>query len=354
MHPLDSNYNLFEGSRNQSQFGQRGSGSIVITPEARGPDGNYTSYAEADVFEAWADAAAHYHLNPDLSDVTGYSMGAIGTFKLAEQFPDLFARAFSTSGADSNGGLASLRDLPILMWSAAADEEVPATDYVPTATTLLNLGYRYELDVFAPAEHNSFAVFDQYAPAAAFLGDATVDRNPAHVTFVVNPTHDYPTLGLVTDHAYWLSGLTPAGPAGTSGTIDAVSRGLGVGDPKASGLQTGAGTLTDTNVVPSVAYQRNYQTWGPVPSATSGDEIDITSDNVSTATINVARAHVDCAVKLNVISNVPLKVSLRRCPGVAGAALPRHQGPVLQPAHHADDAPRRRCAWRPANRSMPR
>ena len=65
MHALDSNYNLFEGSRNQSEFGQRGDGSIVITPEARGPDGGYTSYAEADVFEAWADAAAHYHLNPD-------------------------------------------------------------------------------------------------------------------------------------------------------------------------------------------------------------------------------------------------------------------------------------------------
>jgi hypothetical protein len=93
MHALDSNYNLFEGSRNQSEFGQRGSGSIVITPEARGPDGGYTSYAEADVFEVWADVAAHYHLNPDLSDVTGYSTGAIGTFKLAEQFPDLFARA---------------------------------------------------------------------------------------------------------------------------------------------------------------------------------------------------------------------------------------------------------------------
>lgn len=350
MHPLDSNYNLFEGSRNQSQFGQRGSGSIVITPEARGPDGGYTSYAEADVFEAWADVAAHYHLNPALSDVTGYSMGAIGTFKLAEQFPDLFARAFSTSGADSNGGLASLRDLPILMWSAAADEEVPATDYVPTGKTLLDLGYRYELDVFAPAEHNSFAVFDQYAPAAAFLGDATVDRDPAHVTFVVNPTHDYPALGLVTDHAYWLSGLTPAGPAGTSGTIDAVSHGLGVADPKPSGLQTGAGTLTGTNVVPSVAYQRNYQTWGPVPSANSRDEIDITSNNVSTATINTARARVDCGVELNVISNVPLKVRLRGCPGSrSGSSWSPGSGSTTSGSR--SQPRRRRFALPPAARS---
>ena len=313
MHALDTNYNLFEGSRNQSQFAQRGAGSIVITPEARGPDGSYTSFAEADVFEAWADVAARYHLNPALADVSGYSMGAIGTFKLAEQFPDLFARAFSTSGADSNGGLASLRNVPVLMWSMAADEEVPAPDYLQTASSLLGLGYRYELDVFAPGEHNSFAVLDQYAPAAAFLGDATVDRDPAHVTFVVNPAHDYPALGLVTDHAYWLSGLTPSGGSGSSGTIDAVSHGLGAGEPPPSGLQNGSGTLTDTNVLPFVAYARAFQTWGAAPAAASADEIDITSTGVATATVSVSRAHVDCAVKLKVVSDVPLKLTLAGC-----------------------------------------
>ena len=313
MHALDSNYNLFEGSRNQSEFGQRGAGSIVITPEARGPDGNYTSDAEADVFEDWADASAHYHLNPNLSDVTGYSMGAIGTFKLAEQFPDLFARAFSTSGADSNGGVASLRNIPVLMWSSAADEEVPAPEYLDTATTLLQLGYRYELDVFAPAEHNSFAVFDQYAPAAAFLGNATVDRDPAHVTYVVDPTHDYPSLGLNTGKAYWLSGLAPSGHGTATGTIDAVSHAFGTGDPRPSGLQTGSGTLTNTNVLPFVAFTRAFQSWGDVPSQPRADQIDIRSTNVSTASIAVGRAGVDCAVKLNVTSNVPLTVTLAGC-----------------------------------------
>jgi hypothetical protein len=317
MHALDSNYNLFEGSRNQSEFGERGGGSIVITPEARGPDGGYTSYAEADVFEDWADVAAHYHLNPALGDVTGYSMGAIGTFKLAEQYPDLFARAFSTSGADSNGGLASLRDLPVLMWSTAADEEVPAPEYLETATTLLQLGYRYELDVFAPGEHNTFAVLDQYAPAAAFLGSATVDRNPAHVTYAVNSTHDYPKLGVTTGHAYWLSGLVALGGSGATGTIDALSHGFGVGDPKASGLRTGTRTLTNTNVLPFVAYTRSYQTWGATPKAARADRIDISSTDVSSATITVARARVNCSVKLSVTSNVPLKIRLAGCQGKA-------------------------------------
>jgi hypothetical protein len=338
MHALDSNYNLFEGSRNQSQFGERGPGSIVITPEARGPDGSYTSYAEADVFEAWADVARHYRLDPAYDAVTGYSMGAIGTFKLAEQFPDLFARAFSTSGADSNGALPALRNVPVLMWSTATDEEVPAPEYLGTATSLLGLGYRYELDVFAPGEHNSFAVIDQYAPAAAFLGTARVDRDPAHVTYVVNPASDYPALGLVTDHAYWLSGLRVAAGAKT-GTIDAASGGFGAGDPAPSGLQTGMGVLSGGNVLPAVAYSRSYQTWGPVPAAARADRIDITSTGVASAAIDVARAGVDCHVALHVASDVALKITLDGCstsrtfPASGGGVCLSRRTLVIHPVH---------------------
>jgi hypothetical protein len=338
MHALDSNYNLFEGSRNQSQFGERGTGSIVITPEARGPDGNYTSYAEADVFEVWADVARHYALDPAYDAVTGYSMGAIGTFKLAEQFPDLFARAFSTSGADSNGALPALRNVPVLMWSTATDEEVPAPEYLGTATALLGLGYRYELDVFAPGEHNSFAVIDQYAPAAAFLGTAHVDRDPPHVTYVVNPAIDYPALGLVADHAYWLSGLRVASGAKT-GTIDAASEGFGSSDPAPSGPQAGTGTLTGGNVLPAVAYTRSYQTWGPAPAAATADRIDITSTGVSNAAIDVARARVDCHVALHVASDVPLRITLDGCstsrsfPASGGGVCLSRRTLVIHPVH---------------------
>src|SRR5205823_2589727 len=41
MHSLSANYNQYTSTRNQSQLGERGPGSIVITPESRGPDENY-------------------------------------------------------------------------------------------------------------------------------------------------------------------------------------------------------------------------------------------------------------------------------------------------------------------------
>src|SRR5437016_4309368 len=270
LHSLSTNCNQYLGSRNQSQFGDRDGGSIVITPEARGPDGFYDSYAGADVFEVWADVARRYRLDPAWSAITGYSMGGLGTFKLAEQFPDLFARGQPTVGFSGDDNLvASLRNIPFLMWNSLIDELVPPTDYVPTAEKFDSLGYRYELDVFTPGDHLTLAINDQFAPAAAFLDLAKVNRNPAHVTFVVDPTLDYPALGFVADHAYWLSGITlrsstpPVTGGHAEGSIDALSYGFGTGDPIPSATQFGAGTLTGGNLPTPLAYTRQYRTWGP-------------------------------------------------------------------------------------------
>ncbi len=64
MHSLSANYNQYLATANQSQLGDRGAGTIVITPEARGPDGFYKGIPEATTFEAWADIARHYPIDP--------------------------------------------------------------------------------------------------------------------------------------------------------------------------------------------------------------------------------------------------------------------------------------------------
>jgi len=320
LHSLSTNYNQFLGSRNQSQFGDRDGGSIVITPESRGPDGFYDSYAGADVFEVWADVARRYRLDSSWSVIAGYSMGGIGTFKLAEQFPDLFARAQPTVGFSADNNLvASLRNIPFLMWNSLVDELVPPTDYLPTAEKLDGLGYRYELDVFTPSDHLTLAINDQFAPAAAFLDLAKVNRNPAHVTYVVDPTLDYPALGFVADHAYWLSGIklrssTPPVTGGhAEGSIDALSYGFGIGDPTPSGTQFGTGTLTGGNLPTPLAYTRQYQTWGAVPNVPKARRIDLVARNVAALTINVQRANVGCNVVLHVDTDGPITIDLLGC-----------------------------------------
>jgi hypothetical protein len=336
LHSLAANYNQFMDSNNQVQFALRARPSIVITPEARGPDQAYEALGASDVFEVWAAVARLWRLDPAYTDIAGYSMGGIGTFTLAEQFPDLFARAQPTVGDSSNNDLvASLRNIPVLMWNNSADELVNPVFYTETGNKLASLGYRYELDVYRPCvstlcsplfpDHLELAVNDQYAPAAAFLGTATVDRNPAHVTYVLDDGLDAAKYGLVADHAYWLSGLTVRNPAATGasgdsgeGEIDAFSRGFGVRNPTPSPLQVGAGTLTGGSMGP-IQYLSFAKTWSTAPSASPADEIDISATNVATATINTVRAHVDCDAALKITTDGPLAVTLAGCHRVVHA-----------------------------------
>lgn len=311
LHALLTNYNLYLSSRNESEFAEAGPGSIVLTPEARGPDGNYTGLSAVDVFEAMADVAAHYHLDPSRAALTGYSMGGIGTFQLGEQFPDLFGKAFSISGTDDASMPENLRNLPILMWNMVADEEVPISGPEQTASKLGALGYRYELDEFSPGEHNTFALNDQYAPAAAYLANARLDRDPAHVTYSVDPAISFPKLRLVANHAYWVSNMKLR-KVGSNGTIDAFSHGLGTRDPVPSGTQHGAGVLTG-GLIPAIAYVRQYQTWGPARQAPPSDLLDIKATNLSTATIDPGRAGLNCQARVDVISDGPIRINLAGC-----------------------------------------
>jgi hypothetical protein len=337
LHSLSANYNQYLGSRNQSEFGDRGTGSLVITAEGRGPDGWYYDQAGADTFEMWADVAARYHLDPDWTAITGYSMGGYATYKLATQFPDLFAKAQPTVGppglgiwvppADPTGGaqsntfnmLDSLRNIPFLIWVEATDELVPIAGTTKQSQGFDALGYRYEFDVFTPGDHLGLAINDQFQPAADFLGTTRVDRNPAHVTYVVNPTMDFPQDGTTADHAYWLSGLHLRDGSGAAprGRIDVRSEGFGVGDPAPSGTQPGAGVLTGGNI-PAIAYASTRQSWGSLPATPVADTLDITATNIATVVVDPRRAHVDCNAKLNITSDGPVKVTLAGCGGAQG------------------------------------
>ena len=337
LHSLSANYNQYLGSRNQSQLANRtGAPSIVITPAGRGPDGWYYGQAGADTFEVWADVASRYHLDPDLTDVTGYSMGGYGTYKFATEYPDLFGLAqptvgppalgiwvpptSPTGGEDSNTNrmLGSARNVPFLIWVQHTDELVPYAGTLQQSRTFDGLGYRYIFDAFAPGDHLTLAINDQYQPAADFLGTTRVDRNPPHVTYVVNPTMDFAADGAVADHAYWLSDIRVRDPkAAHQGTVDVRSEGFGVGDPAPSGTQFSGGALVGGNV-PVLGYDQQSQSWGAAPSAPVADRLDVSAVNVGTVTVDPRRARVDCNAVVDVVhTDGPLTVVLAGC-GKAG------------------------------------
>ncbi|HEY4824489.1 MAG TPA: hypothetical protein VIH49_05515, partial [Solirubrobacteraceae bacterium] len=335
LHSLSANYNQFAGTKNQSEFAARGQGSIVFTPSGRGPDGWYYDHAGAETFEVWADVAAHYHLNPSFTDIAGYSMGGYGTYKFASQFPDLFARAQPTVGppglgvwvppAEPQPGanqsltermLASVRNVPFLIWDETTDELVPIAGVLEQVKAFDDLGYRYEFDQFQAGEHLTLALNDEYAPAAAFLGTETIDPDPAHVTYVYNPTMDFAADGTAAGHAYWVYdvGLRESGGAAPLGSVDVRSQAFGKGDPPAQETQHGAGALTGGQI-PAIPYTSQSKAWGPAPAQTAADALDLTASNVSHVTIDAARAKVDCKAQLHVTTDGPLTVTLADCHG---------------------------------------
>lgn len=334
LHSLTANYNQFLGSGNQSLFGERAPGSLVASPSGRGPDGFYRDAAEADTFEVWADVAARYRLDPSLAAIAGYSMGGFGTFRLATRYPDLFARAqptVGTIGSELSGGaqpqveqLASLRWVPVLMWNARYDELVSPAIFAPAAAELARLRYRFESDVFArylnaslpipTPNHLQLAVNDAFGPAAAFLGSARVVADPPRVTYVANPALDDARLGLVADHAYWVSGIR-AWDRARPGTVDVRSAAFGRGDAPPSALRRGSGTLRGGFLGPR-PFVSEKRSWGAAPRTRRRDALAITASNVRALTIDVRRARVSCRAHLNVRTDRPLAVRLAGCRGV--------------------------------------
>jgi hypothetical protein len=312
LHSLSANYNQYLGSKNQSQLGERGPGSLVLTPSGRGPDGFYQGIAEADTFEAWADVARHYKVDADWAAVTGYSMGGFGTYRLLARWPDLFARGWSVVGEPGSvdDQLVSLRNTPLLAWNSAEDELVNINTSEQAVKDNTAAGIRFEEDKFLTADHLTLAANDEFGPGAAWLGTERVDRNPYHVTFVVDPTEDNAKATAVADHAYWLSGLRVR-KAGL-GTVDALSGAFGLKDAPVLPVEPGAGVLTGGEI-PAMAYVSRAQKWGPFGKATKADTLQLTLTNLTSVTVDVARAGLSCATTLLVKTDGPVTVTLAGC-----------------------------------------
>ena len=328
LHGLSANHNMepIDG-RHATELGDRGAGSMVVAPLGRGPDGFYQDIAEADVFEVWADAARHYPLDPGWVASTGYSMGGIGTYRLLERWPDLFGRGAPVVGYESDEDhLASLRNIPVMPWNAGQDELVNPLLYEPTTERLDELGLRFVADVFSPAGHITLGANGEFGPQIEFLGEHRVDRDPAHVTYVVSPSRDSERAMAVADHAYWLSGLRVRGEG--RGTIDARSEAFGTGDPPVVEEPSTAGILTGGER--PLAYTRRSQSWGPAPVTPRQNALNLNLTNIGRATVTGERARLtgDEPLRVRITSDgdgsLRLDVALP-----AGVTVERIEGPPV-------------------------
>jgi hypothetical protein len=327
LHSLGGTYTQYAVfSPNQlRQFGDQRQ-NLVATPLGRGTDGFYTDEAEADFFEVWADVARRFSLDSERVALTGYSMGGYGTYKLGTQYPDLFGRAFTTVGPparaiwpapgvappqDENGNpsassnsnlvLENARWIPYLNWVEVADELVPYQGPRAQQARFDELGLRSQLWSFAPGEHFTLAIQDAWDAARDFLGESRVTRDPSRVDYAFVPAADRPALGLVHDHAYWLSGLRARDLSGDPGVdpargeISARSLTFGEGDPvtrKVFSAGAGAG--------PPALNTVEGTDWEAIPPTSAENALELRLENVAGATVDGARARLDGGKRLRV------------------------------------------------------
>jgi len=301
------------------QFGDERN-SLVVTTLGRGTNGWYTDEAEADFFEVWADVARHFSLDSEQVALSGYSMGGYGTYKLGTQYPDLFGKAFTTVGppgrgiwvppappsdgqfTNSNLVLENARWIPYLNWVQAGDQLVPYSGPRAQQARFDALGLRSQLWTFSPGEHFTLAILDRWEAARDFLGEARVVRDPWRVHYAFVPAADRPRLGLVHDHAYWVSKLRARDASGdpqtapARGEIDARSLAYGEGDPATRPVRGASGTAGPQN-----ANTIEGTEWGEIPRLAAENALTATLRNVGAGELDGRRARLDGNRRLRVV-----------------------------------------------------
>ncbi|HTU77163.1 MAG TPA: hypothetical protein VMF09_00230 [Solirubrobacteraceae bacterium] len=314
LHSLGVNLNQY-GALAPSQIQEecQDRGSICATTEGFSDGGWYYEAAQVDFWDVWHQLASYYDLNPDATVMSGYSMGGFASYKLALEYPDLFAQSMPLEGpvvcgerivegletAAGSGGqceadgnttplIVNARWIPYVMTYGALDELVPFTGGLEQVEAFDKLGYRYYAVLYPAEDHLVFASQNDFAPADSQLGELERVQDPGSFTFSWYPELVSSSLGIGPSGDYWLSGLQARdGAPGELATVSASSAAI----PEAEEL---AEHHTGTADGPTPAITDSL-TWTPgsTPPARQALALDLT--NVAALSVNTARAKLKCA-----------------------------------------------------------
>ncbi|HET9733474.1 MAG TPA: hypothetical protein VFP54_12440 [Acidimicrobiales bacterium] len=341
LHSLDENLNQY-GTLDPTQVAQECDqrGSICATTEGFSEGQWYYAEAEVDFWDVWRQMAGAFDLDPDVTTLTGYSMGGWASYKLAEEYPDLFGQAMPlegpvicglrvsgqvegyaggtqcTSDGDSTPLLKNLEWIPYVMTCGVADELVPYTGCNANADALRAMTPTpFRVDEFTETEdHLVYPTQNDFTAP-----DSRLDRPPAARTRVPGSF----TFAFYPDLISGPGGIDGAGAAGQIGpTGDYWLSGLS-GRYRAPGalatVTADSGALPHPVITASrsvsagapgpTGYVEENETWhkGPAPPPRQVAAIDLT--DVATVTVDTVTAGLRCAA-LTVRTNGPVMVTL--------------------------------------------
>lgn len=313
LHSLGANYNQYGAlapTQLQEECEQRD--SICATTEGFSDGQWYFQDAQEDFWDVWHQLADSYNLDPDATVISGYSMGGFASYKLALEYPDLFAQSMPLEGpvvcgervsgevvtaagpgqCTSDGNTTPLivnaKWIPYVMTYGALDELVPFTGGVEQVEAFNKLGYRYYAVLYPAEDHLVFATQNDFAPADSQIGHLERVHNPGSFTFTWYPDLDSASLGIGPTGDYWVGGLSARSSApGQLATVKASS--AAIPEP---GETPEHHTALVSGPTPAIA---DSLTWATGTAPPTSQSLQLTLSDVAAISVETVSAGLTCA-----------------------------------------------------------
>jgi pimeloyl-ACP methyl ester carboxylesterase len=204
--------------------------AVTVLPLGRGQALQYEGIGEYDILEVIRDVSARYPIDEDRVVLTGFSMGGIGTYKLAGLYPDRFTTAVALFGTTSSGNLTpllqNLVNLPLRADNGMIDYLINPALWEPDRIAGLALNYDFQFFDINDSHHSAQPRLENCLFEKAI--NRTRAINPPRVRYYIEPARFYDDLStglkLNYDGAYWVSGMLVR-ESSENGFIDALSLG---------------------------------------------------------------------------------------------------------------------------------
>ncbi|HEX6713769.1 MAG TPA: hypothetical protein VF066_10300, partial [Thermoleophilaceae bacterium] len=157
---------------------------------------------------------------------------------------------------------------------------------------LSDAGYDATLLVYDFKIHEYSSIYDHLPDLFRFFARHALQPNPAIVSFVRPAGQDKPELGLVYDHAYWLSGIKAADTK-SNAQVTATSSAIRHADPDPARAERTTQVVFDPDAPSKRSIGELYSTTparGPLlPRA---NKLSIAASNLGEVTVDAARARL--------------------------------------------------------------
>ena len=273
-------------------------GYLFASALGRG-DYSYRGPGDVDVREVIADVERHYAIDPDRVYLMGHSMGGYGTDNVGIRTPDLFAAIAPAEGTDAIALHQNLLNTPWLMMTADFDLDAMGKNANQLYDALSADGYDAALIQYHLKIHEYSSIYDTLPRIFRFFAAHRRDPNPAVVNYARQPGDDLPAIGLVYDHAYWVSGLRNSDDKALS-TIRVESFAIPHADlaPAAAARFSGEVDEGGPSGRTGAVLKTTAPAYGPRLAVRNALSIDATNTAAVTLDAGRMRLRLDCALTM--------------------------------------------------------